>query len=296
MHELERCTLGPKEAVSVMLNMVIASRRQSGKTIRDAMPIRGDTRKQAVLRDHMIKKRTEATRSPYISRILSVLKPKMKLIDIGCGTAHIIQELASVAKRLEIVGLDLSRAMIDIAKENLAGFHNVVLLVGDGLTLPFPDQAFDVVITRLAVYAPEEAYRILKKGGFFLEFGLGPDADREILEFFPERIDTESFFFPCNPEEWKQEISQPIERAGFTVTGVYEYKENDYYGSLDELIDLIELVPLVNDFNREKDRIQVAKLARKYGEEGGIKITWHYCITVAMRPLNPASGDLRKSI
>lgn len=266
-----------------MLNIVHGESETAGKTIRDAMPIRGDTRKQAVLRDRMIKKKSEAARSPYVSKTLSILKPKMKLIDIGCGTAHIIQELALTAKRLEVIGLDLSRAMIQIAKENLAGFHNFALLVGDGLTLPFPDQVFDVVITRLAEYSPEEAYRILKKGGFFLEFGLGPDADREISEFFPERIDTESFFFPRNPKEWKQEISQPIKRAGFTVTGVYEYKENDYYGSLDELMDLIELVPLVKNFDREKDRTQVAKLAEKYGEDRGIKITWHYCITVAKR-------------
>jgi len=49
-------------------------------------------------------------------------------------------------------------------------------------------------------------------------------------------------------------------------------------------MDLIELVPLVKDFDRKKDKSQVAKLAKKYKEKRGIKITWHYYITVARRP------------
>ena len=255
----------------------------SGKTVRGTMSSRGDTRKQAVLRDRMIKK-SGTRRSAYVSKILSVLKPGMNSVDIGCGTAHIIRELAVARKRSAVIGLDLSRAMIEVAKENLAGSDNVGLLVADGLTLPFPDQAFDIAITRLAEYSPKEAYRILKKGGTFLEFGLGPDADKEILEFFPERIDTESFFFPSNPREWKQEISHPIERAGFIVLDADEYKESDYYRNVNELMDLIELVPLVKDFDRKKDKSQVAKLAKKYKEKRGIKITWHYYITVARRP------------
>ena len=231
----------------------------------------------------MIKK-SKTGRSPYVSKILSVLKPRMKLVDIGCGTAHIIRELAMARKRSEIIGLDLSRAMIEVAKENLAGSGNVGQLVGDGLTLPFPDQAFDVVITRLAEYSLREAYRILREGGIFFEYGLGPDADKEILEFFPERIDTQSFFFPCNPGEWKREMSQPIERVGFFVAGLYEYKESDYYSNVNELMDLIELVPLVKGFDRKKDRDQVVELAKKYREKRGIKITWHYCIAMARKP------------
>lgn len=227
---------------------------------------KGDTEKQAVLRNSMIKK-GKAKRSKYVSRVLSVLKPGMKILDIGCGTAHIIQEMVTNKKTSEHVGLDVSKAMLKLAKENCERFHNVGLVVGDGLILPFPEKIFDIVITRLAEYSPQEAYRVLKKGGIFFECSLGPQSRREIFEFFPERIEIENFFFPNNLNEWKQEVTEPIERTGFIVSEVQDYKENDYYSNEDELMDLIEMVPLVKNFDRKKDRMLVKKLAEKYGKK-----------------------------
>ena len=230
----------------------------------------------------MIKKK-RIGRSIYVSRILSVLKPGMKILDIGCGTGHIIQEIATTRKISEHVELDVSKAMLKLAKENCERSHNIGFVVGDGMILPFPDNIFDIVITRLAEYSPQEAYRVLKKGGVFFECSLGPQADKEILEFFPERIEMENFFFPKNLNEWKRGVAEPIEKSGFIVSEVQDYKENDYYSNEDELMDLIEMVPLVKNFDRKKDRMLVKKLAEKYGEKEGIRITWHYYILVATR-------------
>jgi SAM-dependent methyltransferase len=242
----------------------------------------GDTKKQASLRNSIIKK-GKTKRSRYASKVISVLKPGMKILDIGCGTAHIIQEIATTRKTSEHVGLDVSKAMLKLAKENCEISHNIELVVGDGMILPFPDKIFDVVITRLAEYSPQEAYRVLKKGGVFFECSLGPQADKEILEFFPERIEMENFFFPKNLNEWKREVAEPIEKSGFIMSEVQDYKENDYYSNEDELMDLIEMVPLVKNFDRNQDRMLVKKLAEKYGEKEGIRITWHYYILVATR-------------
>ena len=141
--------------------------------------LKGDTEKQAVLRDSMIKK-GKTGRSRYVSEILSVLKPTMKILDIGCGTAHIIQELAANRKSSKHVGLDVSKAMLKIAKKNCKRFHNIKLVMADGLSLPFPQQAFDIIKTRLTEYSPQEAYQVLKKRGFLFEYRLGPQADKEI--------------------------------------------------------------------------------------------------------------------
>jgi ubiquinone/menaquinone biosynthesis C-methylase UbiE len=230
-----------------------------------------DTGKQAILRDSMIKKK--GTRgSIYVSRVLSVFKPEMKILDVGCGTGRIIHELAANRKSSEHVGLDVSKAMLRVAKEKCKRFHNIGLVVGDGLSLPFPDQAFDIIITRLAEYSPQEAYRVLKKRGFFFEYGLGSQADKENLEFFPERIETGNFF-PRDSKGLKQEVSEPVEKTGFIISDVQDYKENDYYSSEDEIMDLIEIVPLVKDFDRKKDRKLVKRLAEKYRENGGIRVT-----------------------
>lgn len=247
------------------------------------MNSKGDTERQATLRDGMVKKGHEGRADRYISKIHSVLKPRVRLLDIGCGTAHIIQRLAKRHKDAILVGLDISPAMLKIASVNTMEFSNVILFGGDGLKLPFPDCTFDIVITRLAEYSPEEVYRVLRKRGYFFEYGLGPEADKETVEFFPDRIEKENFFFPESLEEWKEEVSKEVKGAGFIVDNIEDHKEDDYYQSEEELIDLIEMVPLVRNFDREKDRRRIDELAEKYREKKGIKITWHYYIIEARR-------------
>ncbi len=247
------------------------------------MNFKGDTKRQAVLRHQMTKKGKKIKRYRYISKILSVLKPRMNLLDIGCGTAHIISELASCCKTAIFIGLDISPAMLKVANVNAMESRNVVLVESDGLKLPFPDCTFDIVITRLAEYSPQEAYRVLSKKGYFFEYGLGLEADKEILEFFPERIEKENFFFPKNLTKWKQEVCEEYKDTSFVINSIEDYKEKEYYKNEDELMDLIEMVPLVKNFDREKDRKKISQLAEKYREKKGIKITWHYCIIQARR-------------
>lgn len=119
--------------------------------------------------------------------------------------------------------------MLKIASQNTVNLHNVILVEGDGLKLPFTNQAFDIVITRLAEYSPHEVYRVLKNGGFFFIYDLGLEANKEILEYFKERIEEENFFFPKNLKKWKREVSKNVENAGFIVNSIEEFKENKYY-------------------------------------------------------------------
>ena len=246
------------------------------------MSFRGDSERQALLRDQSIKKRKKR-QGEYISRILSQLKQKMKLLDIGLGTGHIIQELATDGKNSTFIGLDVSPAMLRTARSNIAKFNNVSLVEGDGFKLPFPSCLFDIVTSRLADYSQREAYRVLRRSGYFFEYSVGPDADKEIREFFQERIEKENFFFPKDLRKWKQEVSEGVIEAGFTVSDIVDYKEANYYENERELMDLIEMVPLVRKFDRKKDREKIKELAEKYGNKKGVKITWHYYILRARK-------------
>lgn len=251
----------------------------------------GDTEKQAILRDKAIKKSIKARKNRYISSIDAFLKSGMRLLDIGCGTAHIIQELAE-RKNSELVGLDLSAAMLKIAKSNTRSLQNVSLIRADGYRLPFSDRIIDIVISRLAEHSPQEAYRILKADGFFLEYGLGPHASEEVAEFFQERIERSSFFFPRNPKRWKKEASEPVKKAGFTILSMKDCMEDRYYEDENGLMNLIEMVPLVRDFDRVRDRKTVRELAKKYRKDKGIRIAWHYYVIVAKK--NRARHDERR--
>ncbi len=74
---------------------------------------KGDTKTQANLRDQFTK---QPVTSPYIHRIRSYLTPGATLLDIGCGTGHILNLLSD--PKYTLIGLDISSAMIQTASHN----------------------------------------------------------------------------------------------------------------------------------------------------------------------------------
>ncbi len=65
--------------------------------------------------------------------------PPARTLDVACGTGFLTRHLPG-----EIVGLDQSPAMIEIARRRTLGAEFVV---GDALSLPFTDGSFDRVFT-----------------------------------------------------------------------------------------------------------------------------------------------------
>ncbi len=70
--------------------------------------------------------------------VLAVLEPA-RVLDVACGTAFLTRHL-----RGEVVGLDQSRSMRDVAAARLP--HGTAV-TGDAVPLPFPDGSFDRVLT-----------------------------------------------------------------------------------------------------------------------------------------------------
>jgi ubiquinone/menaquinone biosynthesis C-methylase UbiE len=95
-----------------------------------------------------------------------------RVLDVACGPGIVTSELASVAR--EVVAFDLTPEMLAKAEERCrkAGRANVVFRVGSATSLPFADQSFDAVVTRLSLHhLPEpskalaEMLRVLKPEG-----------------------------------------------------------------------------------------------------------------------------------
>jgi ubiquinone/menaquinone biosynthesis C-methylase UbiE len=78
--------------------------------------------------------------------LLSKIEPAnpSSLLDAGCGEGYLACELKRAFPDCRITGLDASEGAIEYARVRFASaaeFH-----VGDLLALPFPDDAFDVVV------------------------------------------------------------------------------------------------------------------------------------------------------
>lgn len=103
------------------------------------------------------------------------LEPHGEWLDLGTGTALIPIELCRRVPAVRVVAVDLSQAMLDVARSNVsaAGLaERIVLVCQDAKRLPYPDGQFAAVISNSIVHhIPEpggvlaEAWRVLARGG-----------------------------------------------------------------------------------------------------------------------------------
>ena len=86
-----------------------------------------------------------------------------RVLDIATGPGYIAEAFAGAAR--EVVGVDLTDAMLAIAKErtNNRGITNVSFRTADAQNLPFENGAFDVVVCRLALHHLQKPLQVLRE-------------------------------------------------------------------------------------------------------------------------------------
>ena len=106
--------------------------------------------------------------------------PGDTVLDVATGTGAVALELVR-RKRCDVVGLDQSAQMLEIARQRLP---HIRLVEGDADHLPFPDASFDALtFTYLLRYVDDpaatlrELARVVRPGGTVvgLEFGVPPN-------------------------------------------------------------------------------------------------------------------------
>lgn len=101
------------------------------------------------------------------------LEPGQKVLDVGCGKAHLLYELTQVVPGLEVTGLDSSVYALENAKEEVIGD----LIIGKAQELPFKTNSFDFVFSlatlhNLKIYdlkkAVQEINRVSKDKSYIM--------------------------------------------------------------------------------------------------------------------------------
>jgi ubiquinone/menaquinone biosynthesis C-methylase UbiE len=129
---------------------------------------------------------------------LEPLDPGMIVLDVACGAAHAAEQVAPHVH--QVVGLDLTRALLDLGADRLrdAGIKNVLLQEGSAAELPFLDASFDLVFCRAALHhipdpdgAVAEMARVCRPGGRVVAADMvAPSAEvREAFDALHRRID-----------------------------------------------------------------------------------------------------------
>lgn len=167
-----------------------------------------------------------------------------KVLELACGTGQGLSYLASISESLNAG--DICSQMVEIAKAHHEGISIEVL---DGMSLPFENASFDVIILLEALYYlkdfesfVKEAKRVLKPNGKLLLGSANPD----LFDFNPSPFSQKyygvmelqallnkngfnaNFFgdFPLKASSLKQKLLRPIKKMvvalGFmpkTMTG-----------------------------------------------------------------------------
>jgi SAM-dependent methyltransferase len=103
---------------------------------------------------------------------LARLGPASRVLDIGCGTGAVAQEILSTSDGIRLTGVDIDLGSLRFARRRSA---LLPLAAGDAHALPFGDGSFDAVFFHFVLLwlreparALAEAARVTRPGGYVI--------------------------------------------------------------------------------------------------------------------------------
>jgi ubiquinone/menaquinone biosynthesis C-methylase UbiE len=172
------------------------------------------------------------TASERLQEVLDLAQPRLGdlVIDVATGTGNTAFALAPYVRR--VIGVDLTREMLDEARRVAAEkrIANVDWVIGDVVALPFQDDTFDLYTVRAAPHHfPDihgflaEAFRVLRPGrdAVFIDCS-SPLPARDLLHEVEVRRDP-AHILSLTLDEW----TEAVEHAGFKIE-VAQSRELDW--------------------------------------------------------------------
>lgn len=148
------------------------------------------------------------------------LKPGMRVLDIGAAKGFLVKDFMIACPGLDAFGLEISEyALMNCEEEAIGRLH-----LGNAVSLPFPDNSFDAVISLNTLHnlrkpdlitALQEMMRVTKDGKAYVQVdSYRTEEEKEIFLDWVLTAYTHGF-----PHEWEA----IFEEAGYT---------GDYYWTL----------------------------------------------------------------
>ncbi len=178
------------------------------------------------------------------------------VLDGGCGTGRVTEQLLAKLPRGKVIGVDASSKMIEQARERFAGNPQVSLLVADLTTIELPEPIDAILSTATFHWIKDhdklfaQLAKILKPGGQLVAQCGGATNIAGVMEAIEEvmRSPTYAAAFAGWDSPWlyatPDETTERLTRAGFTDIHTWLNPEPTVLSSRDHLADYLQTIVL----------------------------------------------------
>ena len=167
----------------------------------------------------------------YLHSLLTHLaagRCSFSLLDIGCGIGYVAMATKALFPDAEVVGIDISPAIIAKAKE-LDSEHLIQYDVATESNLPYESEIFDFAVCRLSIHHYpsvvqhlSEVHRLLKPEGTYLIIDALPDSgkhDEWLNDLFMGREDGHVKFYTL------VEYESLLQQSGYSVRSIEYFSQ-----------------------------------------------------------------------
>jgi SAM-dependent methyltransferase len=222
----------------------------------------------------------------YRSIVLSHLKPKHTLLDMGTGGGELLLSLSPPSGRT--YATESYPPNYELCLERLPVHGITVRHVTDDDNLPFADTFFDLVINRQASFDAQEVYRVLRPGGLFITQQVGGQNNLALTH----RLLGEDASRTTDPNFSLKSASRKLREAGFTIEDRKEcYPILRFYdvGALVYYAKIIEWE--FPNFSVERYYDRLCKLQEEVGKHGYVESREHRFFILATKAEGGGTHD-----
>lgn len=201
----------------------------------------------------------------FKEKLLELAKTNFTALDIGCGDGKFAFE---VSKHFSYInGIDRSKELLSVAESKKKALEvvNVDFNLEDASKTSFPDESFDIIFCRRGPSFYKEYHRLLKKGGYYLEIGIGEKDCVDLKKVFGRG----QGYGTWNKSRLNKDKSE-FTQIGFKIIFAKSINYNEYYESIGEMDKFLQGVPIFEDFDSDKDRNYLEAYCEKFVTSKGI--------------------------
>ncbi len=206
----------------------------------------------------------------YYKKVASKINENTIMLDIGCGSGE--KAIPYYVKAKKIYAADNEPNMLEKMKENVEktfkGKPNlkekfIYQEIDCEKNLPYPDEFFDLVVSRHCGGDMNEIYRVLKKGGFCILQDISDDDCIELKKLFNRGQNYNK------PSICKQLLNECFD-AKFKEINLLRFEELNYLKEVADLKYLLYRTPILDYYDDEKDDETLNKYVQEHTTEKGI--------------------------